>query len=383
MVAMSGGIDSSVAALVLERSGYEVSGVTMVFKAAADGFCAKNIKDAASACRMLGIKHYVYDISGQMQEYVVEPFIRDYLSGKTPNPCIECNRYLKFGVLFDMAMAAGFDFFATGHYASVKEDDGQYYLARSPDKKKDQSYFLYAIKKENLSKVLFPISCYTKDDIKKIAKEASLPAAERAESQEICFIPDDDYKSFIRSRAGLNTGPGPGMFSGMDTGLGLDTGIDSYSGSWPDGSSLKGKASRANVPGDIVDMDGKIIGMHKGIGNFTIGQRKGIGISAEKPLYVINIDAVRNEVVVGGRQFLKKKRLLAHKLNLLVKDIPGRVKAKIRYNHQEAGCSMSIFNNVVEVIFDEPQDAITPGQSVVFYDGDIVLGGAIIEKVCD
>jgi len=337
LVAMSGGVDSSVAAYLLAEEGYEIVGITMYF----NEFAKAHLEDAARVCNQLGIKHICLDLTGQMKKKVIAPFVKEYFRGRTPNPCIECNRFIKFGLLFDYAAKEGYDYFATGHYAAIKKSGGVYGLYKAVDIKKDQSYFLYAIKKENLAKILFPLANLTKQEVKKIAAGQLLPVTLKKESQEICFIKDNDYKSFIAEHTGLLNYP--------------------------------------VVPGNIKDTEGNIIGKHEGILGFTIGQRKGIKISAKNPLYVLEIDAESNSIVVGPRQHLSKNRLTADRLNFFVGSIPERTKAKIRYNSRETECSINIKKGKADVIFDVPRDAITPGQSVVFYSDDMVLGGGIIE----
>lgn len=352
MAAMSGGVDSSVAAYLLKRSGYDVSGVTMCFgikdsknnnqpgKKDITKCCGmESIEDSQKVCTKLGISHYVFDFSDEMKNFIIKPFIRMYLEGKTPNPCIECNKFLKFSFLLDKAMALGFDYIATGHYAGITEINKSFYLKKAADTKKDQTYFLYGLKKEKLEKILFPLEKFTKEEVRKIARDQKLPVAEKAESQEICFIPNDDYRTLIKESS----------------------------------KKLAGK------PGNIVDPNGRIIGKHKGIQNYTIGQRKGIRISAFWPLYVLEIDNIKNQITVGERGLLKKKNLKTQNLNLFCSVLPEKVKAKIRYKHEEAGCQIIILNeNMLEVVFDEPQIAITPGQSIVFYENDVVLGGGVI-----
>ncbi|MBN1298164.1 MAG: tRNA 2-thiouridine(34) synthase MnmA [Actinobacteria bacterium] len=361
MVAMSGGVDSSVATYLLLKAGYEVTGATMYF----DDFVKMHIEASVKVCSELKIEHRLYDFSTIMQKHVIEPFIKSYLAGRTPNPCIECNRYLKFGYLFDIAMKEGFDYFATGHYASIKQVGDNFFLCRAHDLKKDQSYFLYTIKRKNLSRILFPLADYTKEQVKNIAKKIGLPAAAGKESQEICFIENNDYKAFLKNRTGTYT----------ENIIAEDK--------MPYDEKIKPAKQSGQVfePGDIIDINGKVIGRHEGIANFTIGQRKGIKISSQAPLYVLDIDAAKNTVTVGQRESLNKKRLIASGINILVKTLPKLAKAKIRYNSKDIDCSINILDKKAEVIFSNGREAITPGQSVVFYKDSKVLGGAIIEKV--
>jgi len=353
MAAMSGGVDSSVAAYLLKKSGYEVTGVTMCLGISDNEKNLENpgqniiskccgmdsIKDAADVCSLLGINHYVYDFSVHMQEFIIKPFIESYLKGRTPNPCIECNRFLKFGILLEKAKVLGFDYIATGHYAGIVKVNGLPFLARALDRKKDQSYFLYSIMKKNLGNIIFPLHKLTKQEVRKIACDIGLKISDKKDSQEICFITNDNYRDFIKE------------------------------------SKVKGK----NITGKIIDTSGRILGEHHGVFNYTIGQRKGIGISASYPLYVQEINIAKNLVVVGSRSYLEKRRLIARDANLFVDKLPACAKAKIRYNHEEASCRIAVTDNdSLEVTFEQPQSAISPGQSIVFYKDDIVLGGAVI-----
>jgi len=353
MVAMSGGVDSSVAAYLLKEAGYDVTGVTMCLgvKNLDDSnprCCGEDaINDAKKVCLNLGIPHYVFDFSEDMKKNIIEKFIQSYLEGKTPNPCIDCNKYLKFGILLNKAISLGFDYLATGHYAQILQKNDSYYLKKPVDKRKDQTYFLYKIKKENLPLIIFPLANLNKEDVREIAKSIGLSVAEKKESQEVCFVADNNYKDFL----------------------------------------LKNAEKSLIEPGNILDINGKVIGKHNGIAFYTIGQRKGFGISAPTPLYVIKINKNTNEIVIGERKYLKSRELIAEDINLLYKDeeLPDKAMAKIRYNHKEAPCKIiKINNDLIKVIFEEEQEAITRGQSVVFYDvndGDIVLGGGIIKEV--
>jgi tRNA-specific 2-thiouridylase len=344
LVAMSGGVDSSVAAMLLKKEGYDVSGVTMCLGIAAEGDDARccgadAIDDAKRVCDRLKVPHYVFDYAAELEDKVIAKFISEYKNGRTPNPCVECNRYLKFGSLLDKALAMGFDFLATGHYASIEINEDGYFLARSKDKKKDQTYFLYAVPYEKLGKILFPLSSLTKDEVRDMAKKASLPVAEKQESQDICFITQKNYQQFLIER----------------------------------GQELK--------PGPIVDKPGKIMGTHRGIIFYTIGQRGGLGISHPTPLYVVSIDPDKNRIIVGEKKDLMAKGLFAGDVNMLAPNWPEQVYAKIRYRKKEALCQVTDENGRLKVTFAEEQEAITPGQSVVFYNHDRVLGGGIIEEV--
>jgi len=345
LVAMSGGVDSSVAAMLLKKEGYDVSGVTMCLGITAEGDDARccgadAIDDAKRVCDRLKLPHYVFDYAAELEDKVIAKFISEYKNGRTPNPCVECNQHLKFGSLLDKALMLGFDFLATGHYAAIeKNNEDGYFLARSKDKKKDQTYFLYVVPYEKLGKILFPLSSLTKDEVRDMAKKASLPVAEKQESQDICFVTQKNYQEFLLGR----------------------------------GQELK--------PGPIVDMQGKIMGRHRGIIFHTIGQRGGLGISHATPLYVVSIDSDNNKIVVGEKKDLMARGLVAGDVNMLAQNWPEKVYAKIRYRKKEALCAVTDENKRLKVTFTEEQEAITPGQSVVFYDHDRVLGGGIIEEV--
>ena len=344
-IAMSGGVDSAVAALLLRDGGQEVAGVTMCLGVApAEGGRAKccgprEIEDAQKICRALGIRHYVVDFAADLEEKVIGPFVAEYLRGRTPNPCVACNRAIKFGSLLRKALAWGFDGLATGHYARIESAGGGYLLKTPKDRRKDQTYFLHAIPRESLAKVLFPLAGYTKDEVRGIAEQAGLPVFEKPESQDICFMPAEGHGAFLRSR-----------------GAGIE-------------------------PGEIVDREGRILGRHRGIACYTIGQRGGLGLSSPAPLYVLAIDAPRNRLVVGGKTDLRAEGLVADQVNRLVDSFPEEARAKIRYAHRAARCRISEGNGRLTVRFAEPQEAVAPGQSVVLYDGETVLGGGIIREV--
>jgi tRNA-specific 2-thiouridylase len=344
LVAMSGGVDSSVAAMLLKNEGYDVSGVTMCFGIRDEGDRVRccgpaAVDDAKRVCNRLKISHYVFDYADQLEEMVIAKFIGEYVKGRTPNPCVDCNRYLKFGTLLEKAKVLGFDFLATGHYAAIERNGAGFCLKRPKDRRKDQTYFLYPIPYDDLGTILFPLASLTKDEVRDMAKKSSLPVAEKQESQDICFVTQKNYQTFLSER-------------------------------------LKGLS-----PGLIVDIQGNILGEHRGIIYYTIGQRGGLGISHKTPLYVVSINSDKNEIVVGEKKDLKAKGLIAGDLNMLAESWPRQVYAKIRYRKKEAACEIIPEDKRIRVEFAEEQEAITPGQSVVFYENDRVLGGGVIEEV--
>jgi tRNA-uridine 2-sulfurtransferase len=299
----------------------------------------QEIEDARRVCGILGINHYVMDFSAELEERVIKPFLKEYAQGRTPNPCVECNRYLKFGSLFNKAQSLGFDYIATGHYARLEETENGFAMMTPKDHKKDQTYFLYAIPRRVLPHMMFPLAGYAKHEVREIAKKSRLPVFEKFESQDICFIPEEGYASFLESRLG------------------------------------------PAAPGDIVDSEGKVLGQHRGIPYYTIGQRSGLGISYRVPLYVLSVDADRNRIIVGGKIDLQARELIAEDLNILVDELPENALAKIRYAHRAAKCRIIRENQNLRIVFDKTQESITPGQSVVLYDGEVVLGGGIIKEV--
>ena len=345
LVAMSGGVDSSVTAFLLKKRGYEVAAITMCFgvkkieksKPACCG--AEAIEDAKKVCRKLDIAHYVMDFSKSLEKEVISKFVSEYLEGRTPNPCVDCNKTLKFDILLKKALSLGFDFLATGHYARIGRKGKDFILKRAKDKTKDQSYFLYAIKKEALETILFPAGDFTKSEIRGIARKNNLPVADKPGSQDICFIPGKNYHDFIEERIG----------------------------------SVR--------RGEILDLEGNILGDHKGAFFYTVGQRGGLGISHKQPLYVLSVDTKKNRLIVGEKKTLKAKGLIAEEVNVLVKKLSGKAFARIRYNQKEAECAIKACGKNLKIIFEKKQEAITPGQSVVLYKGDTVLGGGVIEKV--
>ena len=335
-VAMSGGVDSSLTAALLIERGFEVVGVTMLLDD------AQNIDDARNVCEHLGIKHHVADFRKIFRAKVEDYFVAEYLRGRTPNPCVRCNREIKFGTLFDFVTTElDADFLATGHYARIVFDGGRFKLKRAADVRKDQSYVLYNLTADKLSKILLPMGDFTKAETRRLADEMKLPVANKPDSQEICFVPNDDYKSFVAARK-------------------------------PEAQALQA--------GDIVDGDGKILGRHRGVANYTIGQRKGLGIAAEHPLYVTRLDVDNRKVFVDAGDKLFSDELTAHDAHWIYKPtLPKNLHAKIRYGSRIATCTVAEDENFLRVTFDEAQRAITSGQSIVFYDGDEVLGGAIID----
>lgn len=338
LVAMSGGVDSSVACLLLKEAGFAVVGVTMCL---GEGRCcgARAIEDAQAVCRLLGVPHFVLDFSKEMEEIVIANFVAEYSRGRTPNPCILCNRHLKFGKLLAHARLLGCDFLATGHYALKEERNGTYLIKRPKDRKKDQTYFLSGIPREALPYLLFPLGEYTKEEVRAIARKAHLPIAEKPQSQDLCFIPEGNYREFL--------------------------------------SRYLGKEK----PGNIVTKDGRILGKHRGVFHYTIGQRKGLGIRAPYPLYVIAIRPDRNEIVVGKREDLLSSGLFASSCNWLCENIPERALVQVRYQHHPRLCRVERTNGGARIFFEEPVEMVTPGQMAVLYEGDVLLGGGIIEEV--
>lgn len=346
-VAMSGGVDSSLTAAVLLEQGYNVFGVTMTLS---DDSREKGgstaIRDAKRVADELGIEHHVANYHAGFKQDVISYFINEYANGRTPNPCVVCNNKIKFGRLLKDCLAMGADYVATGHYARkiVDEKTGKHLIIKAVDKHKDQSYVLYTLDQFAISHFLFPMGDHSKEITRKMAEERGLVTAHKAESQEICFVPNDDYKAYLKQKA-------PEIFK----------------------------------PGDIVDVSGKVLGHHEGIPYYTIGQRKGLGIASEHPLYVIELDVKNNRVIVGGNEDVFAKGLIARDMHFITKDSfdePFRTSGKIRYGKREALCTVTPLNGGrdAEIIFDEPQRAVTPGQSVVFYDGDILVGGGRIER---
>ena len=342
LVGMSGGVDSSVTALLLKKQGYDVVGVTMKLLNNAENIT----NDAKIICEKLGIEYHVVDFSKAFKEKVIDYFANEYISGRTPNPCNMCNRYLKFGLLLDSAINEfNCEYIATGHYAKVdySSDTGRYFLRKSNTDKKDQTYALYKLTQEQLSRVIMPLGSYQKDDVRKIAEENDLINAKKKDSQEICFVPDDNYIKVIE---------------------------DNY--------NFKAKK------GNFVDLNGNILGEHKGIIHYTIGQRKGLEIAFQKRMYVVSIDSEKNEVVLGDDEDLFRNSFICDDVNFMAIDSikePIHANVKIRYSAKpEEAELIPIDDGSIKVVFNKAQRAITPGQSAVFYKDDIVLGGGTIKK---
>lgn len=347
LIAMSGGVDSSVAALLTQKQGYECIGATMKLldNAITSSCCTEDdINDALKVCNKLQIPHYIFNFSDNFKKYVVEAFVSAYENGYTPNPCIECNRYLKFNRLFEEGERLGCDKIITGHYARIAYDEktGRYLLKKAFDTTKDQTYVLYSLTQKQLSKAYFPLGELNKDVVRKIASENNFINASKKDSQDICFIKDIRYTEFIEKYR-----------------------------------------EKVYPVGNFIDANGKILGNHNGIIKYTVGQRKKLGLSLSKPMYVTEVRPNDNTIVLGNEEELFKKELTAHKINLIsVPEIKGElhIKAKIRYRQAEADATVIQSNeDEIRLIFDEPQRAITKGQSVVLYDGDIVVGGGIIK----
>ena len=350
MIGMSGGVDSSVAALRLADAGYDCVGVTLKLWAGAEAVetehpacCTQDdAEDARSAAFRLGMPHYVFNETAAFEEKVVRHFVETYEAGATPNPCIQCNRHLKFSAMLRRARELGCGYIATGHYARiVRREDGRYLLKKGLDPAKDQSYVLYMLTQEQLAHTLLPLGGLTKDQVRRIAAERGLLNAKKHDSQDICFVPDGDYEAFLRRYTGHE---------------------------YP--------------PGDFVDPQGNVLGRHRGLPAYTIGQRRGLGVSGGRPLYVCRKDAESNTVVLSDDADLFSDRLTARDINLIDRDIidgPLRCAAKIRYSHGAAACTVTQTDeDEIAVVFDEPQRAITSGQAVVLYDGDTVIGGGTI-----
>jgi len=356
VVAMSGGVDSSVAAALLKDEGFEVIGITMQVlpKTGRGGAREKSgaccpvsaFEDARRVAAILHIPHYIINFRNIFRETVIDNFTREYMSGRTPNPCVECNRRVKFGALMEKAAGLGAGYIATGHYAMAEYNAraGRWVLRKGKDPAKDQSYVLYVLSQEQLGRAIFPLGSLTKKEVRRIAAARSLPVAGRPESQEICFIPGNNYREFLKENVSGSIKPGP-----------------------------------------LKDTGGRIIGRHKGLAFYTIGQRKGMGISAGQPLYVVSIDQGSNTIVAGKEEELYGREFIAGAVNFVsTARIPGPMKAdvKIRYRHRQSPATVSpAGGGKLRIVFEKPQRAITPGQSAVIYKKDVVIGGGIIETV--
>ena len=352
-VAMSGGVDSSVAAVLLLQQGYELSGVNLRMFHNEDlgqgreRTCCSlaDAEDAALVARRLGFPFYVFDFSQVFRDTVIRNFVQEYQAGRTPNPCAECNRSVKFGALLQRARTLGCDYLATGHYARVEQDpsSGRYLLKRAADRSKDQTYFLYMLTQEQLAHTLFPLGCLCKTEVRQIAEAHDLVNARKHDSQDICFVPDGKYADFIERTVGSPAPAGP-----------------------------------------FLDREGRVLGQHKGLIRYTLGQHKGLGLSTEEPLYVLEKDAAANTIRLGPDSALWTRQLTAEQVNLISLPeliAPLRVTAKTRYSQRESAAVLEpLPGGQVRLTFDEPQRAITPGQAVVFYDGDVVVGGGIIRE---
>ena len=379
-VAMSGGVDSSTVAAMLRAEGHNVIGLTMQLwnqrrlaghegmPESVQGRCCSidDVYDARRVAETLGIPYYVVNHEERFERDVVRPFVEEYLAGRTPIPCSLCNNHLKFDQLLIVAQQIGADKIATGHYAQVVFDgqDNRWLLKRPADRSKDQTYFLFGLTQEQLSRTLFPLGAMTKPEVHELARQHHLTIAEKPDSQEICFVPGGDYKRFLEAYL-VEQGDNPGR--------------DAIAGEMVGREMLSGEM----VGGEMVTTDGKVIGQHAGVHNFTVGQRKGLGVATGSPLYVIQIKNDTRQVVVGKDEELYSRTLSTHRVNLIstaeLRE-PMRVAVKIRHKHQPAPAMIeSTGPDQIQVTFDQPQRAITPGQGAVFYDGDIVVGGGWIE----
>ena len=346
LLGMSGGVDSSVSALLLKEEGYDVIGTTMELFAGSSCCNTNTYIDAKNVCNQIGIPHFIYNFKEEFKKYVIDDFINCYANCLTPNPCIECNKFMKFGLMYEKAKELGCEYIATGHYAKTEysEEYGRWVLKKSKAGKKDQSYVLWNIPKELIEHVVFPLADFeSKDEIRKIAREHNLKTANKPDSEDICFVPDGNYKRFLEEN-----------------------------------SEIKPKN------GNIVHVNGTVLGKHNGLYNYTIGQRKGLGISYKEPLFVVGFNKEKNEVIVGEKEYIYKKEMIVKDINLLLIDSlegPMKVSVKTRYSSAEEKATIEMLDdNTIKVVFENPVARITPGQSAVFYLGDIVVGGGKIFK---
>ncbi|WFF74482.1 tRNA 2-thiouridine(34) synthase MnmA [Proteiniclasticum sp. QWL-01] len=352
VLGMSGGVDSSVAAYLLKQQGYDVIGITMQvwqeneeFSEREGGCCSlSSVNDARMVADRIGIPFYVMNFKEIFKEKVIDYFVEDYLEGKTPNPCVACNRYIKFDELLRRAEGLGADYVATGHYARIYEENNRYILEKAADDHKDQTYALYNLTQEQLKKTLMPCGDYTKEEIRAIAHEIGLIVADKKDSQDICFVEDGNHGNFVYSMV-----------------------------------------PEKKNPGNFVDKNGKVLGTHKGIAYYTIGQRKGLGLALGVPVFVMGINKDRNEVIIGSDEDLMHDTLIMDEVNLILTDVltePVRLMGKIRYAAKPAACTLyPLPDGRLKAVFDVKQRAITKGQSAVFYDGLKVFGGGIIREI--
>ena len=338
-VAMSGGVDSLVAVALLKQAGYEVCGIYIQLWS--DPNLASSTSDLEHTCQVLNVPLHKLDLEREFHRLVIDYFCQEYSLGRTPNPCIVCNQHIKFGLLLDKALEMGVEYLATGHYARMEHLPNGYRLLKATDRSKDQSYFLYTLGQRQLQHLLLPLGRFSKEKVRRLAAELGLPISSRRDSQDVCFIPDNDYRSFIAEHISLKAG-------------------------------------------DIVDITGKVLGKHSGLARYTVGQRQGLGLASNEQLYVLKLDVANNRLVVGSKDQLLHNALIATKLSWVSGEAPMEpinITAKVRYKAPEARAELHPNDNTAEVHFAEPQQAIAPGQSVVFYQGDIVLGGGVIDAV--